>query len=152
MIIPLGLSEIIRFNIVILLLILSGCTSPLEKVTESAYPDGTPRIVKTYRMVKGTRVLVHESTFYPDGKMQLDGGYEDGERHGQWVFYYQNGQKWSEALYDKGKEYDLKTVWFENGNKYFEGEMKQGERVGIWRFWDETGSLVKEIDYDTIGQ
>lgn len=139
-----------NWKIFYLLIILASCTTPVEKVTEATFPDGTPKIVKTYRTEGGKKILINETTYYPGGKVQLDGGYNNGQRHGTWVFYYQNGQKWSEALYNNGKEDSLKTIWFENGNIYYQGMMKQGERKGVWKFWDETGSLVKEIDYDTV--
>jgi antitoxin component YwqK of YwqJK toxin-antitoxin module len=118
-----------------------------QKVIEETYPDGSPKRVCIYKGKGENRELIHETTFYENRQMQMDGDFKDGKRHGLWVSWYMNGNKWSEGTFRYGKSEGKRTVYFENGKVRYEGTYKNDLRVGKWRFYDETGKLLAEQDF-----
>src|SRR5947209_6716732 len=55
------------------------------------------------------------------GNLLVDGRYDKGQQHGQWITYHINGRKAAE------------------------GRMKRGSKVGPWRMYDEEGRLLSEV-------
>ncbi len=134
------------FFILIGFLVFSCKETLIEKV-EDVYEDGAPKLIRFYKAKDDKKILVKEKALYPDGKVQLEGGYKDDMRDGLWTFYYENGKKWSEASYKNGEYNGASTTWFENGQKRYEGFYANGNKTGQWKFWDESGKLVKEVDF-----
>ncbi|MDP4282456.1 MAG: toxin-antitoxin system YwqK family antitoxin [Bacteroidota bacterium] len=124
---------------------LTACHNHTE-VTDK-YPDGSPKRKITFRMNGDQKVLVHETTYYPGKKLQMDGGYNNNQRNGRWVYYYQNGKLWSEGFFKNGRADGKRTTYFESGKVRYEGYFKDDDRVGVWRFYDENGKLLKEINF-----
>lgn len=126
---------------------LASCTSTPLEVVEETYSDSIAKTVRIYKD-ESKEILLKEVQYYEDGQKKLEGAFKDGQRTGQWQYWYADGKLWSQGVYKKGIENGLKTIWHPNGQKYYEGKLKMGERVGIWKFWDKEGNLIKEIDYD----
>ncbi len=80
---------------------------------------------------------------YPSGVIKFTGFFRFGQRHGQWLAFYENGIKWSECFYDKGKRQGASMVYFPDGKLYYSGWFKNDLRDSIWVFYDEKG---KEVD------
>ena len=120
--------------------------TPFEHV-QSTYDNGKPKLIRTYKS-KDMKVLIKETSFYPDGGKKMEGSFKNDLRDGTWSYWYSNGNLWSRGNYEKGNEKGIKTVWHENGQKYYEGYSDNGVRKGIWKYWDETGKIIKEINYD----
>jgi antitoxin component YwqK of YwqJK toxin-antitoxin module len=118
-----------------------------NKVVEEKYPNGSPKRECVYKEKEGVREIVHETTFYPDKKVQMDGEYKDKKRDGKWIYYYNNGNVWSEGFFKNGKSDGKRVTHYENGKVFYEGYYDQDRRVGVWKFYDEKGVLVKTVDY-----
>ncbi len=87
---------------------------------------------------------------YPSGKKKLEGKLVNGERHGKWIYYYDNGYIWSEGKFWYGKRKGFSTVYYENGNRQIAGEYKNDLKVGIWRLWNEDGTLEHTLNLDEM--
>lgn len=125
---------------------LLGCNSE-QKVVEETNPDGSPKRVCIYKGEGASRELIKETTYYPNGKPQMEGTYATGQRNGTWTYWHENGNLWSTGFFNNGKAEGKRTTYFSNGKVQYEGNYKEDMRVGIWRFFDEQGRLLKEVDY-----
>jgi antitoxin component YwqK of YwqJK toxin-antitoxin module len=125
---------------------LYSCRSE-HKVVEETNPDGSPKRVCIYKGDGASRELIKETTYYPNGKPQMEGTYKEGQRDGKWTYWHENGNLWSEGLFKTGKADGKRTTYFVNGKVQYEGTYKEDMRVGVWRFFDENGRLLKEADY-----
>jgi len=121
--------------------------TPLIEKVEEVYEDESPKLIRFYKEKDSKKILVKEKALYPNGKVQLEGGYKDNRRDGLWTYYYENGNKWSESYYDNGENHGASTTWFENGKKRYEGTYTHGKKTGKWTFWDESGNMVKEVNF-----
>ena len=64
-----------------------------------------------------TRVKVGKETgWYPNGKVQFEGSYRDGKKHGTWTQYHENGVKAEEARFRNGVPAGAPRRWDEAGN------------------------------------
>jgi len=132
----------------ILAAMLFACSPEIERVVVQTYPDGKIELEQYFIFKERDSILLKEIGYYPDGQKRIEGEYRDGEREGQWTYWFSNGSRWSEARYKADLRNGKSIVWYENGRKYFEGSYHMGERTGRWRFWDEEGNLLKEVNYD----
>ena len=80
---------------------------------------------------------------YPNGVIKFTGFFRFGQRHGQWMAFYENGLKWSECFYDKGLKHGSTQVFYSNGNLNYSGWYKQDQKDSLWFWYDEKG---KEVD------
>lgn len=139
----------IIYLILLIPFLMASCTSTPVEVVEETYSDSIAKTVRIYKD-ESKQILLKEVQYYENGQMKLEGPFKDGERNGQWSYWYADGKLWSQGVYKNGVENGLKTIWHTNGQKYYEGNLKMGNRIGVWKFWGEEGKLVKEIDYDNI--
>jgi antitoxin component YwqK of YwqJK toxin-antitoxin module len=136
-----------RLLFITLLAFLLGSCRFEHKVVEESYPDGSPKRVCTYKGKGENRELIHETTYYSNKQVQMDGGYENGKRTGRWIYWYENGKPWSEGYYKNGKSEGKRTTYFDNGRVRIEGYYREDIRVGNWKFFDENGRLLREMDF-----
>ena len=80
---------------------------------------------------------------YPNGVIKFTGFFRFGQRHGQWMAFYDNGLKWSECFYDKGLKHGSTQVFYPNGNLNYSGWYKQDQKDSLWFWYDDKG---KEVD------
>lgn len=80
---------------------------------------------------------------YPNGVVKFSGFFRFGQRHGQWMAFYENGNMWSECFYDKGKKQGASNVYYGNGKPQYKGWYKNDMRDSLWLFFDTLG---KQID------
>ena len=118
-----------------------------RSVIEEKYPDGSPKRVCLYTGRGEGRQMIRETTYYPNGKLQMDGTYKNNKREGQWIYWYENGSKWSEGFFREGKNDGKRLTYFKNGKVRYEAYYQDGLRVGKWKFFDDKGKLLQEIDY-----
>jgi antitoxin component YwqK of YwqJK toxin-antitoxin module len=138
-----------RSKIILLLLVASVFVSCRHRntVVESAYPDGTPKRVCTY-LGKGTnKILLNETGYYKNRKVQFSGEYKHSQRDGKWVYYYESGKVWSEGYFRNGKNEGKRTTYYPNGKVRYEAHYRDDKKVGIWKFYDETGRIVKAVNF-----
>ncbi len=84
---------------------------------------------------------------YPNGIIKYKGFYRFGQRHGQWIAFYDNGLPWSEQTYDKGIRDGANIVYFENSKVRYKGFYKNDKRDSTWTFYDSLGTLIKTMVY-----
>lgn len=113
--------------------------------------------------------------YLSSNKIQMIGTYKSKRyknRHGNFVYYYENGQKTSEGIIENDKNTGDWHYWYENGKtksfgsiddgllngkwEYFfddgqkksEGYFEYGKRVGDWFFYKDGVLATKEIYED----
>jgi len=118
-----------------------------QKVREEVYGDGTPKRDCIYKGTGEKRILLQETTYYPNKQVQQTGTYRNGRRHGRWIYYYENGKVWSEGFFKEGKSHGKRLTYFEDGKLRYEAWYKNDQRTGTWKFYDRNGTLIKEVDY-----
>jgi antitoxin component YwqK of YwqJK toxin-antitoxin module len=145
---------------------LAGCRA----VVESAYPDGKPKVERTYNLFgpKDSANLKRERTWYFNGKPEKDARYRRGILHGPYRDFWHNGQLRNQGEYVDGRRQGPWKVHFnqftvasqgsyldglkegewidswENGDLKARGEFRRGREVGTWRRWASRGDLVEE--------
>jgi antitoxin component YwqK of YwqJK toxin-antitoxin module len=104
------------------------------------------------------------STFYNDGKKQLEVNYQDGVRHGLALNWYESGSLKEKVEYDKGKLLAFEKFYengqsqgkvnieeaylngesvyfYENGKVFKKGYWKNDLKHGHWLTFDENSNL-----------
>jgi len=121
--------------------------SKKETIVEERFPDGSEKIVKTYKVKGDDKSLIKEIRFYANGKKEFEGEYKNNLKHGEWTYWYKNGFVWSEGFFHEGKSDGIRKVYHENGQLYYEGEYDKGKAIGTWIFYDENGNEIKKESY-----
>ena len=141
--------------IILLMMFFSSCGEKLVKEVvkyqtgEKPGSDSIPAVVNYYKVEDTTKVLVKQEKFYPDGKKEISGEFdENGKRKGHWSYWTTEGNLWSEGEFENGVRHGFGTVYHKDGGKFYEGESVEGKQNGTWKYWDETGKLVKEVEFD----
>jgi antitoxin component YwqK of YwqJK toxin-antitoxin module len=147
----------IKLGIKILILLVMFFTSCEEKLVKEVVEyhsqvgmvDSIPAVVNYYKMEDTTKVLVKQEKFYPTGKKEISGEFdENGKRKGHWSYWTEEGNLWSEGEFENGVRHGFGTVYYKDGGKYYEGESVEGKQNGTWKYWNEAGKLVKEVEFD----
>ena len=132
--------------------LVSGCKSDQTAETEKQKQDSIKNAANTSTLSVNSKFLItppdkdYTGDYvdkYPNGVIKFTGFFRFGERHGQWLAFYENGVKWSECTYDKGKRNGASMVYFPDGKLYYSGWFKNDLRDSLWYFYDEKG---KEVD------
>ena len=87
-------------------------------------------------------------TFYPSGKIQVNGFVQGEKRVDTWSSWYETGEKKSEAYYVDGLKEGLYRVWHQNGQIQIKGHYLNGEPTGVWESFDEQGNKISEKKYE----
>jgi antitoxin component YwqK of YwqJK toxin-antitoxin module len=115
-----------------------------ETIVEEKFPDGSDKVVRTYKIKGDKKELIFELKYYPNKNKEYEGEYKNDQKHGDWIYWYENGFVWSEGAFYENKSDGIRKVYHENGQLYYEGEYDKGKQVGKWVFYDENGKLIKE--------
>jgi antitoxin component YwqK of YwqJK toxin-antitoxin module len=83
--------------------------------------------------------------FYPDGKVQAEGSYNDNRRSGLWKFYASTGNVIQTGSYNNGRPDGLCTEYSINGDIISQGQYSDGEKNGDWKF--QAGDNTEEGKY-----
>ena len=87
-------------------------------------------------------------SYYPSGKVQVEGFYQFDKEMGNFTWWHVNGQKAVEGAYRDGVEIGVWTRWHENGQKASIGNFVDGVQTGLWRQWDQSGRLLQKLVHD----
>jgi antitoxin component YwqK of YwqJK toxin-antitoxin module len=128
-------------------LLFFGCKGHTVKEVESTYENGKPKIVKYYKGEGQTRSIVKEIQYYSNGKIKVEGEYEEGKKNGQWIFYYESGIIWSQGFFKQGLSTGKTKVFHENGQLFYEGEYVEGKKQGNWSFYNEEGEPFNNVKF-----
>lgn len=85
--------------------------------------------------------------FYPNGMLEVEGAFLNGERSGLWTSYHPGGNKQSESYYINGVLDGKSVVFYSNGQVWYIGYYTNGKNDGQWIYFDKEGTLVKEVVY-----
>ncbi len=136
-----------RFVAIVSMLLLMACGESLEERIVSTYPNGLPTQV-IYHAKGNPDQVVKEVRFYDNGEKQEEGRFQEGQRHGKWVYWYPNGQKWSEGYFFDGERDGEARVWYDNGNLHYTGQYDKGVTAGEWLFYTPEGDKLKRVVYE----
>lgn len=123
----------------IIVILLSACNSGSRSASESEQQG---------KETGGTNKIEYVTEHYPSGIKKVEGELVNGERHGKWIYYYENGFIWSEGKYRYGKRKGYSIVYYKNGGKKLVGQYKDDKKVGMWEVWNESGTLAHKISLD----
>lgn len=73
---------------------------------------------------------------------------ENKQRHGKWVYFFENGEEANISFYKHGVLHGFIQVKRPNGNLHYTGEFAEGQKVGDWKYYDEQGRLTQEKNFD----
>ncbi|MBK7553993.1 MAG: hypothetical protein IPI55_05215 [Flavobacteriales bacterium] len=113
------------------LLVLSACS--VKKFTASSHPNGKPEVVVYMKGDGEEAEKVMEKVYYPSGRLEYVGRFENGVEHGEWIYYYEDGTKKFVENWENGLEHGIHYDYSPDGQVYRELHY-------------EKGRLVKEVD------
>ncbi len=86
--------------------------------------------------------------WFANGKLQVDGFYQQDKRSGTFTYWYENGQIAATGEYSNDLPNDVWVWWHENGQKAAVGKYREGALVDDWRWWSNDGKLAQARTYD----
>lgn len=120
------------------------------RVVMNKYENDAPKVVAYYVMDSvgnPTSELAHETHYYENQHVYIDGNVRSDNRDGLWYAYFPDGTVQTKAYYVDGKEEGRYTVYYSNGNVRYTGEYTHGRQTGEWRFYSEDGTLERTQNY-----
>ncbi|MFZ1695135.1 MAG: hypothetical protein WAT74_18210 [Flavobacteriales bacterium] len=112
-------------------ILLTACST--HKYVAASHPNGKPEVV-IYMKGKGEEaVKVMEKVYYPNGKLEYIGQFQNGVEHGTWTYYYESGTKKYVENWENGVEHGIHYDYSPDGQIYRELHY-------------EKGRMVKEVD------
>jgi uncharacterized protein len=79
--------------------------------------------------------------YYPNGKLESKGSYNNGKKDGYWVWYHSNGKLDSKGNYVDGLRDGYWEYYYDNGKLDSKGSYKNGKREGYWEAYYDNGEL-----------
>ena len=79
--------------------------------------------------------------YYPDGILQFEGNYKNGQANGYGKSYYQSGNLQYEGMWANGKYHGKGTLYDEAGGMIYSGEWRDGHKLN--------GGLRENFDIDS---
>lgn len=121
--------------------------TPGRKVVDS-YSNSNPQVVYFYDIDEKGKVTsnkVGEMYYYEDSKVFAGGAIKNNKREGAWKAYHPNGKVQTEGFYIDGEEDGEYIVYYDNGKVFYSGEYNKGLCSGVWKFYDKKGKLEKTL-------
>ncbi|MCF8302260.1 MAG: hypothetical protein K9I94_03215 [Bacteroidales bacterium] len=156
------------FLVALMMIAITSC-DPRKSVVIERYEDGAVKKTHEFGIKKTNRALLREMGFHRDGDTSyigyLDGSnldstwriwfenkqqlweihtFNDGERDGKQMRWYQNGNPRNLDFYYGEERDSIQIAWYKNGNKKLEGYWEDDEKVGKWTYWYQNGEKQKE--------
>jgi antitoxin component YwqK of YwqJK toxin-antitoxin module len=88
-----------------------------------------------------------QKELFADGTLSGEGNFENGNRNGQWTFYYKSGGRKAFGTYADGELDGYWEWWRENAKPLQAGAFDHGKQVGPWKRYYENGQLWDEGGY-----
>jgi antitoxin component YwqK of YwqJK toxin-antitoxin module len=89
-----------------------------------------------------------KTTYYDEGKIQEEGMWKNGQRHGITKWYTGSGNVAVEYNYENGVLQGSAKEYHDNGWTQAEGNHDKDERHGEWKEYGKDGMLIKTIKYE----
>lgn len=114
---------------------------------KGAYRDKTPIGVHRHYDKNGN---VTSGELYDIGGTLVGQGItlENGDKSGQWIFFYPTGKKESEGLFEKGQKEGLWKYYYPDGTLKQTGYFRHDKFNGLWEFYSESGDLLTKEEYE----
>ena len=131
-----------KYRIIVLLIILSSCSTPDE------CPDLNYNSINKLTTLDGL-AFTGRCTVYEDGYKKSVQQYLNGVDYGTWIFYYSNGKIETQGKFKNGVRVGKWKYYYQSGNiKQLSSYSELGEREGKWIEYDEDGEVTTSIIYE----
>lgn len=100
-------------NLSLLILVCVGC-GPSDGAFVDHYPNG---VIKEEGYYKNGEKAGQWRFYWKDGQKKVEGGYLKDEPHGEWTFYDENGRVIAKGTYRNGQMWDGRFVRYVLGTK-----------------------------------
>jgi len=71
----------------------------------------------------------------------------NGERHGDWIVYWDNGELFYKGSFINNKRHGDWIDYYHNGQLDYKGSYINGKRVGMWKEWNFDTNEYDNIFY-----
>ncbi len=105
-------------------------------------PIGVHRTYDSLGRVNSSKLYDKEGNLIGKGIVNIE-----GDRIGDWTFYYKSGNKKSEGMYKKNRRVGFWKYYFESGKLEQQGNFRKGRPNGKWEWYYQNGSLMREEYY-----
>lgn len=128
----------------VMFLLLASCGNGMKEKVVSKHDNGQP--AKVYYFDKNNR-CVREVDYYETGIMMMEGPVKNDLRDGEWTSYFPDGKVQSTGIYQDGVRTGKALVYHENGHLWMDGFYKNDQKSGLWIYYDEQGYEFQRVDY-----
>lgn len=105
-------------------------------------PVGVHRSYDSLGRVNSSRLFDSYGNLIGKGIVNIE-----GDRVGNWFFYYSDGMKRSEGQYERNRRVGLWIYYYSFGGIEQRGDFKRGRPNGKWVWYYDTGSIKREEFY-----
>lgn len=113
----------------------------LEKMTQY---DENEKVIAVDSFPKGAGKY---TLLYPNGKVQAQGTFINGNLNGVYKTFYFDGSPESTYFYKDGQMDSTYTGFYYGGNKQAERQYRVGNAIGKWKAYEEGGTLSSTTTY-----
>ena len=138
---------LLRVNILLIAILFVSCNpSPKSEIIEK-YPDGSPKITKTYtsNLNDSTTYLFEE--LYANGTVKIKGNMINENRSGEWNAYFEDGKLWSYGVYSNGLRNGRSIVYNNDGTLKLSGYYTDNKVDSIWVTFKNNGDTAQVTKY-----
>ena len=102
---------------------------------------------ETYKngVLHGTSIVYWQSIHHNPAEIK---NWDNGIKHGPWLWYYDGGNLRMKANYLQGKLDGDFIVYFVEGGIHVQGKYINDRRDGVWNYFDEQGNLTISLVYN----
>lgn len=122
-----------------------------KKYHEIEYVSGDVKLVKFFDKNGGSKIVYDKKDkkmnyqfYYPNGTLNFEGKFEDGQRQGLWTYYDRYGNVFKVEKYQKGIIEDTVVEFHPNGKIEQKMAFKNGNREGMYSEYSIFGELIEE--------
>ncbi|MCK9163061.1 MAG: hypothetical protein WCR29_01425 [Bacteroidales bacterium] len=129
--------------IILTVLITSSCSNGKKEVI-SYYENGNPKLIYYIKKDKDSKYKVAEKMYYENGKLKYEGKFDNNERTGKWIYYFENGNKFSQCDYTNSKSGIDREVYKVDKTKI----VGKNDKVEEVTFYPDGSLAAIKIKYD----
>lgn len=106
-------------------------------------PIGVHRYYDIYGKINSSKLFDSNSNLIGEGIVD-----EEGNKIGNWKFYYNSGKLKSKGNYVKNKRSGTWSFYFENGKIEQTGNFENDKYNGLWKWFNLNGELLREENFE----
>jgi antitoxin component YwqK of YwqJK toxin-antitoxin module len=114
----------------------------VDFVVKGLYADGSLKREHPYR-----NRIAHGPyrSYFPNGKVAVEGMFVNGQRDGEWKFHFPSGSLSGTVVYDLGTRNGPDVDYYENGKKRAESMYVHGRREGDLVYYYDNGQVSSRV-------